>query len=66
MTLIISIIVTLYGSLMIFKPCWYFTFTESWKSNESREPSDEYLSKTRMEGVLFLLGGLGYIFVKFI
>lgn len=48
---------------MLAKPEFFFTWTESWKSNTAGEPSDFYLFSTRLGGALCLLVGAAALII---
>jgi hypothetical protein len=62
----VSVLLVILGLLMIFKPSIIWGITESWKSNDSTEPSDLYKISTRFGGGLFSLVGLGGILATWI
>lgn len=55
---ILSVLVFLWGILMLVKPEWVYEMTESWKHNSGSDPSDWYLFSTRFGGVMCSLVGL--------
>lgn len=62
--LILSILVCLFGIVMMISPTSIWKMTESWKSNDATEPSGLYLLSTRIGGVCFCLAGFGGIVVS--
>ena len=65
MYILLSILLILGGLLMLFFPDLVYDLSESWKSNRSAEPSDFYRFSTRFGGVMFILVGIGGLFVPF-
>lgn len=45
--LILSVLLTLFGLLMLIKPVIIWAISESWKSNYAIEPSDLYIVSAR-------------------
>ncbi|SFL36776.1 hypothetical protein SAMN03159341_105302 [Paenibacillus sp. 1_12] len=62
---IVSILLFVFGLLMLIRPSLIWTITESWKSNDATEPSDLYLWSTRFGGVMCTLVGIAAICVYF-
>lgn len=62
--IILSILLILFGLLMIVRPGAIWTITENWKSNDATEPSNLYILSTRLGGVMFTLAGVGGIVVN--
>ena len=65
MYILLSILLILGGLLMLFFPDLVYDLSESWKSNRSAEPSDFYRFSTRFGGVMFILVGIGGMFMPF-
>ena len=65
MYILLSILLILGGLLMLFFPDLVYDLSELWKSNRSAEPSRLYLISTRFGGVMFILVGIGGIFMPF-
>ena len=66
MYILLGIVLIFWGLAMLFFPDLIYELTESWKSNRSAEPSDFYRLSTRFGGVMFILVGIGGLFVQFI
>ena len=66
MYILLGIVLIFWGLAMLFFPDLIYELTESWKSHRSAEPSDLYLFGTRIGGVMFILVGIGGLFVQFI
>ena len=66
MYILLSILLILGGLLMLFFPDLVYDLSESWKSNRSAEPSDFYRFSTRFGGVMFILVGIGGLFMMFL
>ncbi|MGG4143750.1 DUF6199 family natural product biosynthesis protein [Paenibacillus algorifonticola] len=59
--LFIGILLLCCGLLMVVRPAFVWSLTESWKSNNGTEASNLYLVSTRFGGVLCTLAGLAAI-----
>ncbi|MBJ6361650.1 DUF6199 family natural product biosynthesis protein [Paenibacillus roseus] len=62
---VLYIVLLLVGVVMFLKPKILWVLTESWKSNDGKEPSGLYLFSTRFGGLFFLLAGLAGISTLF-
>ncbi|GIP38975.1 hypothetical protein J31TS4_22550 [Paenibacillus sp. J31TS4] len=58
---LISVLLVAAGVLMLSRPDWVWSVTESWKSGDATEPSDTYILSTRFGGGMVTLAGLGGI-----
>jgi hypothetical protein len=56
---IVSVLLILFGLLMLIQPSIIWSMAESWKSNDAIEPSDLYVKSTRFGGALTTLAGIG-------
>ena len=65
MYILLGIVLILWGLVMLCVPNFVYELTESWKSNRSAEPSDFYRFSTRFGGVMFILVGIGGMFMPF-
>lgn len=63
MYLIGGILLAIAGVIMTVRPQWIFSLTEMWKNDSATEPSDLYLTSTRVGGVFFILIGIGAIII---
>ena len=45
---IAGIILCMIGFIMCIKPIWVWKITESWKTKESKEPSQQYMMVSRI------------------
>lgn len=62
--IILSILLTIIGIIMIINPSIFWLITESWKSNNSYEPSNLYKTSTRFGGIIFVIVGLINLIVQ--
>ncbi len=46
------------GSVMIFKPQWVWSISESWKSSGAEGPTAFYIRAARFGGILCTLAGI--------
>jgi hypothetical protein len=60
---ILSVVFICLGLLMLIKPDFFWTVTESWKSNDATEPSKIYVVSTRFGGSIFTVIGFAGIYV---
>lgn len=58
---ILSFFVIGIGLLMLLAPRAWYKVTQSWKSYSASEPSNRFVIATRIEGILFVAAGVGYI-----
>ncbi len=49
---------TAFGLLMVFKPQWIWTISESWKSTGADGPSTFYVRSLRLGGILCTMAGI--------
>jgi len=57
---------TVVGLVMMLAPNFWWHLTESWKSNGT-EPSDVYVSNTKMGGIVFtVIGVVGFAAMLFL
>lgn len=63
---LLGIILMIIGVTMIVKPSVIWFIQESWKSNDSTEPSSLYIGSTRFGGIMMTLAGIGGVVVNFI
>ena len=66
MYILLGIVLIFWGLVMLCFPDLVYELTESWKSSRSEEPSDFYRLSTRFGGVMFILVGIGGLFVPFL
>ena len=66
MYILLGIVLIFWGLVMLCFPDLVYELTESWKSSRSKEPSDFYRLSTRFGGVMFILVGIGGLFVPFL
>ncbi len=66
MTLLLSIFILFIGLIMLVSPNTWWEITESWKSNDAKEPSDFYIKTIRFQGGFFILAGIAGIVVFFL
>ena len=66
MYVLLGIVLILWGLVMLCAPNFVYELTQSWKNYSSGEPSDLYRFSTRFGGVMFILVGIGGLFVPFL
>ncbi len=54
----IAIFLAAAGLLMIFKPHWVWSISESWKSSDASGPSTFYIRSVRIGGIMCTLAGI--------
>ena len=65
MYVLLGIVLILWGLVMLCAPNFVYELTQSWKNYSSGEPSDLYRFSTRFGGVMFILVGIGGMFMPF-
>lgn len=56
--IIVAILLAALGLVMIFKPHWLWTISESWKSSDATGPTDLYIKSIRIGGILCTLAAI--------
>ncbi|PZE20952.1 DUF6199 family natural product biosynthesis protein [Paenibacillus xerothermodurans] len=59
----LSILLIVGGSFMLFKTSWFWSLTAKWTSEDGTEPSHLFIWNTRLGGSICLLLGLVGLFV---
>lgn len=54
-----SLLLIIFGLLMLIRPTIIWTITERWKSHDATEPSGIYVVSARFGGILVTLAGIG-------
>ena len=57
----IGIVLTVLGIVLAAAPKAVYTVTQSWKNEDSAEPSGTYQLITRIEGIALIIAGIVFI-----